>query len=208
MTKVKICGITNLIDAQAVLRFGADEIGFNFYPGSPRYIDPSEAAKIVDSLGNGIRYVGVFVNESLRRIVELSKTVKLDAIQLHGDETRDLISSLKLESDVQIIKACRVGEEFDLESITQYGDVTILLDAFSKRARGGTGETFDWATAAAVNPLVNRLYLAGGLTPLNVTSAIAAVRPYAVDTASGVESEAGKKDADLLEAFIKNAKNA
>ncbi|MDM7922053.1 MAG: phosphoribosylanthranilate isomerase [Pyrinomonadaceae bacterium] len=206
--RVKICGITNLQDAQTAVRLGADELGFNFYPESPRYVSPADAAKVVDVLPDDVLPVGVFVDASIETIISIERAVGLMAIQLHGDETPDFVSDLRSRTNSKVIKALRVSPGFEPESVFEHAADAILLDAYSADARGGTGKTFEWSKASAVVPLVNELYLAGGLGPLNVAAAINAVRPAVVDVASGVESRPGIKDADMLEAFIRNAKNA
>ncbi len=208
MTKVKICGITELGDAILAARFGADAVGFNLYPQSPRYILPENAGTIARGIPQEVLRVGVFVNASIDEILEVERKAGLDAIQLHGDETPGFVSELRLRTTSEIIKAMRAGPAFEAVHVLDYEADAILLDAYSAEGRGGTGETFDWRIAVAVRPLVNQLYLAGGLDAENVAAAVDAVRPFAVDVASGVESSPGKKDPMKLERFIKNAKNA
>lgn len=208
MTRVKICGITNLIDAQHANECGADSIGFNFYAGSKRYISPVLAAAIVEPVGMRVEKIGVFVNASVKEIVEIEDAVQLDTVQLHGDETPEFIEELRGESDATIIKAVRIVPDFDPNGVLEHRADAILLDAFSKDERGGTGETFDWEIARHVVELVGQVYLAGGLTPENVAEAIRVVGPYAVDVASGVETSPGVKDRDKVAAFIKAAKEA
>ncbi len=206
--RVKICGITNLADAQHAADCGADAIGFNFYPGSKRYISPALAAAIVERVTMHVEKVGVFVNASVEEIVEIEEAVQFDTVQLHGDETPEFIEALRSESDATIIKAIRIGPDFDPNEVLKYKADAILLDAFSKDERGGTGETFDWAIASHLVELVDQVYLAGGLTPKNVAEAIRVVDPYAVDVASGVEASPGMKNRNKLAAFIKAAKEA
>lgn len=207
MIKIKICGITNLEDATIAATLGADAIGFNFYHGSKRYISPSEAALIIEKTAMLGEKVGVFVNSSVEEIIEIEDLTHLDAIQLHGDESPEFIDQLRLESDATIIKAVRIGPDFDPNTVLQYEADAILLDAYSEGGRGGTGLTIDWSIAKQVAELVDQLYLAGGLTPANVAEAINAVRPYAVDVASGVESSPGIKDRAKVEAFIAAVRN-
>lgn len=181
-------------------------IGFNFYPGSKRYISPEYAASFVDGLA-GVTKVGVFVNASVEDILFSRKLALLDAIQLHGSESLDFIAELRDRIETTIIKAIRVRSAADLESVGAFRANAILLDAYSTVDFGGTGEKFDWRLAAEIGIDV-KLFLAGGLNADNVAEAIRQVRPFAVDVASGVESSPRKKDPKKLEAFIRNAKNA
>lgn len=206
MTKVKICGITNLEDALASVKFGADAIGFNFYAKSPRYISPESAREIIKQLAADVLKVGVFVNEELDKIVEIASIANLDAIQLHGEETSELATQLKVKSGLRIIKAFRVSPEFKPGDILEYDVDAILLDAHSPNEHGGTGETFDWAVARLVSDTVSKLYLAGGLSPENVGRATKSVEPYAVDACSCLEISKGVKDHEKLRRFIANAK--
>lgn len=203
MTKVKICGITNLEDALLSAKFGADALGFNFYEKSPRHISPESAREIIDQLPDGVLKVGVFVNEGLDNIVEIAHKTKLNAIQLHGEESPEFTNELKAKTGLDMIKAFRVLKEFDVENTKKYDVDAILLDAYSPNEYGGTGETFDWEVAKRIEA---KLYLAGGLSPENVADAIRAVRPYAVDACSCLERSKGVKDRDKLERFIENAK--
>ena len=207
MTLVKICGITNLEDALASVECGADMIGLNFFEKSARYVSPTLAREIATESAKMVKRVGVFVNASIEHILEICSNVGLDAIQLHGDETVEYEAVLRSRTDLETIKAVRVGEHFDVHELVNF-DSTILLDAYSDGEYGGTGEVFDWEVASQVWTIVPSMILAGGLNPDNVADAIRTVRPYAVDVASGVESSPGKKNLKKLEAFIRNAKNA
>src|SRR5688572_7939440 len=144
MTKVKICGITNLEDALLSAKFGADELGFNFYEKSPRYIAPEKAREIIEHLPQEILKVGVFVNEDLDKITKIANIAKLDAIQLHGEEQPEFARGLKAKTNLEIIKAFRVSPEFNPEDVLQYKVDAVLVDAYSQKEYGGTGETFDW----------------------------------------------------------------
>ena len=208
MTKVKICGVTNLEDARRAERLGADLLGFNFFKRSPRFISPQAAAEIAKDLGNSIKKVGVFVNEESYTIAEIAEQVGLDAVQLHGNEDPGYITDLRTKTRAGLIKAFRVQPGFDLEEIELFDVDQVLLDAFAPDLYGGTGKAFDWDIAQRVMTLRSKLFLAGGLEPDNVSEAIRLVRPYAVDVASGVESSPGKKDTEKMAAFISNAKNA
>lgn len=206
MTKVKICGITNLEDALLSAKFGADALGFNFYKKSPRYILPELAREIIDQIPANIFKVGVFVNEARDRIVEVARITLIDAVQLHGDETPEFARKLKAETGLQVMKAFRVSESFEPNALLEYEVDAVLLDTYSPDSYGGTGAMFNWDIAKVLN--CQQLYLAGGLNSYNVAAAVKAVRPFAIDVASGVESTKGKKDARKLETFIMNAKSA
>jgi len=211
MTRIKICGITNLVDANHALACGADELGFNFHPASPRFILPAEAAAICIELPPNASKVGVFVNAEVSAIEYAVLVAKLDAVQLHGDESAEFIERLRkrLGTDVKIIKALRVAEHFDTIAALTYRVEAILLDAFSPKAYGGTGETLDWKrTREIADALDQNLYLAGGLSAENVAEAIRTTRPYAVDACSRLESAPGLKDAKSIEYFIAAVRGA
>ena len=200
MVKVKVCGITNPEDARVALEAGADALGFNFYARSPRYITPEDARRIIGALPASLLCVGVFVNETdAETVMSKSQAAGVAAVQLHGDESPEYCAAL---GGHRIIKALRVREDFAPEQAARFQVESILLDAYSPHARGGTGETFDWELARRTREFVAQLYLAGGLTPENVASAIAAVRPFAVDVCSGVELAPGRKDAVRMRAFL------
>lgn len=207
MTLVKICGITNLKDAVAAQKLGADMLGFNFWPGSKRFRSPLQVKSWIGKLPPTILKVGVFVDSPLKEILLAERSCNLGGIQLHGNESAEFIAELRKHSGANIIKAVRISSEADIENLSQFGADAILLDAFSETDHGGTGRTFDWGIAAAVKTIEN-IYLAGGLNSGNVTEAISQVRPQAVDAASGVEISPGVKDHFKMAAFIKNAKNA
>ena len=198
MVRVKICGITNLEDALMAVEAGADALGFVFFKGSPRYIAPPQAAAIMKSLPPFVQTVGLFVNEDLAAVNYVADQCRLDLIQLHGEESPEYCSSVKR----RIIKALRVKDASSLDMMPDYSVAACLLDAWSPVAHGGTGTSFNWeiaAAAAAARPII----LAGGLTPENIAEAIVTVKPYAVDVSSGVESAPGKKDAGLVNSFIR-----
>ena len=202
MVKVKICGITNPKDGRMAARLGADAVGFNFYRRSPRYVTPERARAILAALPPFITPVGVFVNEAPDKVHEICEFVGLDTAQFHGDERpRDLQGYSRLKR----IKAVRVATERDVQRLELYQVEAYLLDASVPGQLGGTGETFNWELAREAlrcGPII----LAGGLTPENVEEAIQVAEPYAVDVASGVETEPGVKDRDLMEEFIRRAK--
>ena len=201
MTRVKVCGITNLEDALAALEAGADMLGFNFYARSPRYVTPAAAREIIGRLPEGTSCVGVFVNEPSPSDVErIAREAGLGAAQLHGDETPAYCQSLR---GLTTIKALRVGTDYKVETAAAFDADAVLLDAYVPGERGGTGHTFDWTIATLTRESVPQLFLAGGLTPDNVAAAVAAVRPYAVDVCSGVETSPGRKSPELIRRFVR-----
>lgn len=201
MVKVKICGITTPDDARMAVESGADALGFVFYDKSPRNINPAVAAQIIATLPPFIQTVGLFVNEETERINWTADYCGLDVVQLHGDESPEDC----LEVNRRVIKAFRIKDIVSIEPIRKYQVSGILLDTWSPDAFGGTGKSFNWEMAAAAGNY-GRIILAGGLSPENVAEAIRAVKPYAVDVSSGVESTPGKKDAAKVKEFIKIAK--
>jgi phosphoribosylanthranilate isomerase len=207
--RVKICGITNWTDARQAVADGADILGFNFYAGSPRYVRPAKAKVIVRRLPKRIVAVGVFVNESEPKMLEIARAVGLDAVQLHGDEPPAMVERLRRSRPaIGVIKAIRVRKSAVAKELGRFeGASALLLDGFDRRARGGTGKTFDWGIARRAKRY-GRIFLAGGLTPENVGEAIRAARPYAVDVCSGVEAKPGKKDAARLKDLMRAVKSA
>ena len=201
MTQVKICGITNLEDALAAVAAGADMLGFNFYRSSSRYIDPEAARAIINEFNcTGVLTVGVFVNEETPELVEqIASSSGVGALQLHGDESPEFCRALKHR---RVIKVLRVGSGFTPEQALDYEVDHIMLDAFDKNLRGGTGHTIDWSVARRAREVSPQLFLAGGLSPENVAAAIAAVRPYAVDACSALETSPGKKDPERVVKFV------
>ncbi len=200
MVKVKICGITNWTDARRAVDCGADFLGFNFFRRSSRYIAPAKARRIVRKLPKRITIVGVFVNASEEEVRKTARIVGLNQLQLHGDETPQVVA--RLAREFPVIKALRVKKPFRESQWKRFVRANaMLLDAFHSGARGGTGKTFDWKIAkrAAVK---RRIFLAGGIHPRNVQDAIREVRPYAIDVCSGVESVPGKKDAARMKSLF------
>lgn len=196
--KVKICGIRSLEEAEAAVNEGADALGFNFWPQSPRYVTPRAAKALVGRLSPIVSFVGVFVNDEAKRIAEIAAELQLNAVQLHGDESPEFCERL---ASIKTIKAIRVGLDFDLNVIKRYAGCTVLLDSNIKGSYGGTGQRFDWRIAIEAKQLA-RIILAGGLNTENVWDAITQVRPAAVDVCSGVEAEPGRKDLDKLRRFM------
>ena len=196
--RVKICGIGTLDDALAAIDYGADALGFNFWPRSPRYITPSAAGEIIERLPPFVSNIGVFVNESAEQVTRIACELSLAAVQLHGDESPEFCARL---APLKSIKALRVGTDFDCEIIKSYPANMILLDARSGISYGGTGETFDWSLVAGAREYAP-IILAGGLTADNVAEAVSVVRPAAIDACSGVEAEPGRKDLRKLREFM------
>jgi phosphoribosylanthranilate isomerase len=196
--RVKICGVRTREEAEAAIESGADALGFNFWPRSPRFIAPADACEIAKRLSPLVPLVGVFVNEERRRIIEAASLVGLQAVQLHGDESPAFCGDF---GALRVIKALRVGEAFDCREIEKYAVGMILLDAKVQGSYGGTGHRFDWRLAIEAKRYAP-LMLAGGLRLDNVAEAITAVRPAAIDVCSGVEAEPGRKDLHKLREFM------
>jgi phosphoribosylanthranilate isomerase len=198
--RVKICGVTTPEDAKLAIACGADLIGLNFYPRSPRYIDRERACRIRDVIGANAIVVGLFVNAAREHIEECRRELGLDMIQFHGDEDESAISGWP----VKVIRALRIKLETSEQEYRTNADFR-LLDTFHPGLYGGTGQRLaaDWLSSADLS----RTLLAGGLTPDNVAEA-AALKPYAVDVAGGVESAPGVKDPVKLRSFIANAKSS
>jgi len=201
MIPTKICGITNLSDAQAAAIHGASAIGFIFYEKSSRAISIEDAKFISRHLSNDISKVGVFVNHDKAFIEEAIRSVSLNIIQLHGDETPGFCNQF----DVPVFKAVRIKNEASLSVMDQYNVAGFLLDTFSNKQYGGTGETFDWSI---LNEQIDTpIILSGGLNPDNILDAIDSVNPAAIDVNSGVELSPGKKDHQKINLLFENLKN-
>jgi phosphoribosylanthranilate isomerase len=213
MTKVKICGITNLADAKVAVTAGADLLGFIFYEPSPRYVSPERVKQIITALeqeglkspGRGPQWVGVFVNGEPEWMAQVVAECGLDRLQLHGEEPPAVLAQFP----AQAFKAMRPQSYAEAESmVAQYLPTVspacypyFLLDAYHPALYGGTGQVTDWRLAATIARRYP-IMLAGSLTRSNVTEAIAAVRPWGVDVSSGVEAEKGRKDHAALRDFI------
>ena len=204
MTKIKICGIKTVDDARAAMGAGAEMLGFNFYPKSPRYIEVGTCRDIMSVMRKygHITYVGVFVNASTEEVRATMETCGLNLAQLHGDETSEMVQSLYGKA----FKAFR-GIPQNINGFAREEAPALLVDASVKGAYGGTGITADWRSAAELAKHYP-LLLAGGLTPENVAEAVWQVRPWGVDVASGVEAAPGVKDAGKLKAFVKAVRSA
>jgi phosphoribosylanthranilate isomerase len=200
MVKVKICGITNLEDALAAVRWGADALGFVFAP-SPRQVTLQQVANIVAGLPPFVCKVGVFVDSELPEVKETMMACGLDLAQLHGSESPDFCEELF----PRVIKSFRVEDESVLALLPQYKASAYLLDSYNEALKGGTGRSFDWEIAKKARRY-GPIILSGGLTSANVRQAISLVRPFAVDVSSGVESKSGVKDHAKLQAFLEIVK--
>ena len=199
--RVKICGITNLEDAQRASDLGAWALGLIFYPRSPRRCRRDAAAAISAALRRRTELCGVFVNATLAHVTATADAAGLSMLQLHGDEGPAYCAEAARRTGCRVMKAVQVRSGADLQAVGAFHTDFHLLDAHHERLRGGTGDTFDWELArrhGGTPPLV----LSGGLRAENVAGAIDAVRPYAVDVASGTEGEPGRKDPARLEAFF------
>ena len=203
MTKVKICGITNYEDVQKAAYYGAWAVGFVFHKKSPRYISPSKARKLVDSLPPFITPVGVFVDQKERAIKEICKVTHINTVQFHGNE--DTIFCKRFQ-DYKIIKAFRVDVMFDPNKVNKYKVDAYLFDAYQENVPGGTGKTFNWDLIKD-QKFIRPVMLSGGLNPDNVGKAIDDVNPYALDISSGLEKSPGVKDPKLIRAFFDSIKS-
>jgi phosphoribosylanthranilate isomerase len=199
IVKVKICGITNYDDAVAAMDMGADLLGFNFYPKSPRYLPPEAAAAIIRKLPAFVDTAGVFVNASLDEIRRTIDLCCLNWVQLHGDETPEFCRSLN-SVNVRTMKALRVKDASDIKNAEEFFTDAILLDAFNPQKYGGTGLTFDWNIVGHIG---KRVFLAGGINPDNVAEAVK-IGVYGIDVCSGIEAEPGKKDHEKMKRLFDN----
>ena len=202
IAKVKICGLTNYDDAAAAMEMGADLLSFNFYPKSPRYIQPEKAVHIISKLPAFIDIVGVFVNSSLEEIRNTIDQCQLNWVQLHGDESPQFCSGL-LWHNVKTMKAIRVKDQSDIDRAQSYFTDAILLDAFNPQKYGGTGLTFDWNI---IGHITKRVFLAGGINPDNAARAIK-LGVYGIDVCSGIEAEPGKKDHKKMRELFDNIRH-
>ena len=201
--KVKICGITRVEDAEAAARFGADMIGLNFWPGTPRCVALDQAREIADAVRGQVTVVALFVDAPRDEVMATAEAVGTETVQLHGAESAEFATSL---DGLRVIKAFHVTGPGDIERLKDFPAFAYLLDARVPGLPGGTGRTINWdlARAAARH---GRILLAGGLTPANVADAITRARPWGVDAASGVETAPGVKDGDKVRQFVTNARH-
>jgi phosphoribosylanthranilate isomerase len=204
--KVKICGITNLEDAEMAVEMGAWALGMIFYDGSPRRCSLAEAQRIVARLRRRVELCGVYVNAPLDEVVGTSEALGLSMLQFHGDEGPAYCGEARRRTGARVIKAAQVGGPGDVRDLERFHVDFHLLDAHSRTQarrgmRGGTGETFDWGLVSSRRSQVP-LILSGGLNAENVAAAIELTHPYTVDSASGTEAAPGRKDPDRLQAFF------
>ncbi|MEK6948790.1 MAG: phosphoribosylanthranilate isomerase [Nanoarchaeota archaeon] len=184
MTKIKICGITNYEDAKNAVDLGADFLGFNFYTKSPRYINYKDAKYIIQKLNGKSEIVGVFVNDSIKRVSEICNYYDLDLIQLSGDEDIKYTTELKKATNKKIIKAFRVKNGINVNLINSFNSDYIMLDSFKDGFYGGTGESFDLDVVKGIDN--KKLFLAGGLNNKNVKLSIKKLHPYAIYVCSSI----------------------
>jgi phosphoribosylanthranilate isomerase len=204
MTMVKICGITNAGDARVAADAGADAVGLLFAE-SQRRVNVEEARRISLALPENIIRVGVFVDEEPAEILRISREVGLDIAQLHGDETPEAVTTIR-QGGVKVMKALRVKDVSSLVALNGYEADLILLDAHSERARGGTGQRFDWEVAKTLRGRDN-IVVSGGLGPENVREAVEFFEPYGVDASSSLEDEPGRKNGERVRRFVLAARD-
>jgi len=196
---IKICGLTNLEDAQKAVELGADAIGFIF-ARSPRRAEPDKVKSIIRELKGDVLKIGVFVNEDAEKIKSIVKDCRLDAIQLHGDESPEFCSGF---TGLKLIKAVRVKNIESLKIISDFKNIfACLLDTYSSDIYGGTGKTFNWELAVKAKEYKKPIILSGGLNIDNIEEAIRIIRPYGVDISSSIESRPGKKDITRMSRVI------
>jgi phosphoribosylanthranilate isomerase len=205
--KIKFCGITCLEDGELAVGAGAWAIGLIFWPRSVRRCPLLDAVEISSALRREVEVVGVFVNATLDELVSTAEAAQLSIVQLHGDEGPAYCAEAARRTGCKVIKAMRVRSGAEIQALTQFRTDYHLLDSYTPEKPGGTGETFAWELAAAHRGQVPVL-LSGGLNPENVGDAIGVVRPFAVDVASGVEREPGRKDPEKLRAFAEAVRAA
>jgi phosphoribosylanthranilate isomerase len=208
MVKVKVCGITNLKDAEKAVEFGADALGFNFYSRSPRCVAPGTARAILQILPKDVCNVALFVNESKEKVRQTLESGRFAdgrqayaCVQFHGEESRDYCSGWKMK----VIKAFRLKDRTSLNAMAGFPANFYLLDSWSP-GYGGSGHAFPWDWLEGVKP--EKLILSGGLSLANVADAINRIHPYGIDVCSGVEARPGVKDHAKLKEFIAAAKGA
>jgi phosphoribosylanthranilate isomerase len=205
--RVKICGITNLDDAAEAVRLGAWAIGLIHFSESPRAVDPTEAIRIAAAFRRKCEVVGVFVNPELDEVAKAVEDENLSMVQLNGDEGTSFCAEIARKTGVKVIKAVHVSSAADVHAAEAFRTDFHLFDKGAKGLFGGTGESFDWGLLAERRSEIPAI-VAGGLRPENVAEAIAVTHPYAVDVASGVEAEPGRKDHAAMTAFFEAAQTA
>jgi phosphoribosylanthranilate isomerase len=204
MTKVKVCGITNLADAEHAANHGAWAIGLIHHPDSPRFVQPELAEEIGAALKRRCEIAGVFVNSTLDEVIDAAERENLTLLQFHGEEGPAFCVEAGRRTGAKVIKAMRVTSAADVQAAEAFRTDFHLFDAYWHGIHGGTGESFDWDLVAKRHSKVP-MVLAGGLTAENVAGAVELVKPFAVDVVSGVEAEPGRKDHAKVEAFLEAA---
>lgn len=202
--RIKMCGVTRLVDALVAVEAGVDALGFIFHPKSPRNIDPEQVRLIIEELPPFIDTVGVFVDKNRNEVEEIVQYCRLNYAQLHGEENPKYCERLvRFAAPCQVLKAFRVNSSLTAADVEPYDPYVrgYLLDTFHGQMAGGTGETFDWSLIEKLR-LKRPLLLAGGLNADNILEALTSVQPYGVDVNSGVEQKPGIKDHALIEKFI------
>lgn len=203
MIKIKICGITNKQDAINAVGLGVDMLGFVCYKKSKRYVEPKIIKDIVNELPPYVAKVGVFVDEDFEKVSEIAQDCLLDILQFHGEESPEYCN--KFKDSYKVIKAFRIKDKNSLKGINDYNADFYMLDTYSPKLVGGTGQCFNWDVLAGYE-FLKPVILSGGLTPLNVSQAIDVVSPYGVDVSSGVEDSPGKKDPELMKKFVEKVR--
>jgi phosphoribosylanthranilate isomerase len=201
--KIKICGITNPADAMFAADLGADALGFIFVEGTPRFVSPAQASAIIRALPPFVTAVGVFWNHPVGHVKAVAESCGLGALQFHGDEAPEDLTAHTLP----VIKTIKVSSAQDLRAMAGYSVAAFLLDSRDRWSEGEARRPIEWTLAGEARSL-GRIILSGGLTPTNVTEAIAAARPWGVDVNSGVEASPGRKDPAKVREFIAAARAA
>src|SRR3954471_16471961 len=210
MARAKLCGITNLDDARMCVDAGAWALGMIFYPNTARRCEVEEAERISAELRRKVELAGVFVNAELDEVAEIADVCNLSLIQLHGDEGPAYCTEVARRTGAKVIKAVRAKDKASVRALLAYRDRVDfhMIDTYRPDVPGGTGETFAWELAEELRDSSHPLILSGGLGPDNVAAGIAAVHPYAVDSASGTEAEPGRKDPAKVTAFMRAVEQA
>ena len=199
--KVKICGITNVEDALLCESLGADALGFILYKGSKRFVEAKVVGEIIPKLSPFTLKVGVFVNSSFEEINSIAKQIKLNSVQLHGEESPDIVSKINLP----VIKSFRIKNGFDFSRLKEFENISYLFDTYSEKEYGGTGKTFNWELIP--DKLKNKIILSGGISINNIEEVYKKIKPAAVDLSSSLESEPSKKDKEKVKEFFKKINN-
>ena len=202
VTRIKICGITEVSDARSAVELGAWALGLIFWPQSPRACTPEAAEEIGAELRRQVNLTGVFVNATLDEVASLAERSSLSILQLHGDEGPAYCREAARRTGCRVMKAARVKDAAQVNALRRFRTDLHLLDAYSPRSPGGTGESFNWELAR-LHPGSPPVVLSGGLTPDTVAEAIRVAQPFAVDSASGTEARPGKKDPAKVSAFFR-----